>query len=208
MPERGNNPQKCPYGLYAEQLSGTAFTVPRHENKRTWLYRIRPSVGHTPLEAYEHKHLHSSFSPKEDHIDLTSSQLRWSPFKITTGQDWVDGLRTLAGGGDVQAGNGIGIHIYTADKNMERRAFYNSDGDFLIVPQQGRLDIKTEFGSLLVHPTEIAIIQRGMKFSIDLPDGPSRGYVMETYKGHLALPDLGPIGERGWLHGLESDADR
>ncbi|KAI9474993.1 hypothetical protein LPJ78_004904 [Coemansia sp. RSA 989] len=199
LPTDQNSPQVCPYGLYAEQLSGTAFTVGRSGNQRTWLYRIHPSVMHRPYEPYNqnnHK-LVGTFDSRT--TEPTPTQIRWLPFAIPEDkqEDFIDGLRTIGGAGDTALKNGLAVHIYTATVSMSKRAFSNSDGDFLIVPQQGRLDITTEFGPILVAPNEIAVIQRGMRFSVSLPDGPSRGYILEVFDGHFELPDLGPIGANG-----------
>lgn len=197
LPLNQNTPQKCPYGLYAEQLSGTAFTVSRKENQRSWLYRIRPSTGHSPFKPLDRPDVVGVFSPSTARI--TPQQLRWSPFDIPSGKsvDFVDGLHTIAGTGDPSLRSGLAIHVYTADQSMKDKAFYNADGDFLVVPQAGTLDITTEFGRMRVENNEICIIQRGIRFSVALPDGPSRGYVLEVYGNHFELPDLGPIGANG-----------
>jgi homogentisate 1,2-dioxygenase len=123
------------------------------------------------------------------------NQFRWNPFDVPSGKkvDFVDGLNTICGAGDEKSRHGIAIHVYACNSSMENRAFYNSDGDFLIVPQQGVLDITTEFGKIFVEPNEICVIQQGMRISIDV-SGPSRGYICEVYDGHFKLPDLGPIG--------------
>ncbi|KAI9505233.1 hypothetical protein GGI25_002196 [Coemansia spiralis] len=198
LPVGQNTPQICPYGLYSEQLSGTAFTVGRSGNQRSWLYRIRPSVMHLPFEPYrvgEHG-IVGTFDART--TELTPTQIRWLPFAITAeAVDFVDGMHTIGGAGDTALKNGIAVHIYTATRSMDQRAFGNSDGDMLIVPQQGRLDITTEFGPMMIAPNEIAVIQRGIRFSVALLDGPSRGYILEVYDGHFELPDLGPIGANG-----------
>uniref|UniRef100_A0A182RCC3 Homogentisate 1,2-dioxygenase n=1 Tax=Anopheles funestus TaxID=62324 RepID=A0A182RCC3_ANOFN len=198
LPEGQNSPQKCPYGLYAEQLSGSAFTAPRTENTRTWLYRIRPSVVHQPFKRFE------GTAPflrgtgwEEQHPN--PNQMRWNPFDLpadSTEIDFVAGLHTVCGAGDVRARHGLAVHVYLANSSMKDTAFYNSDGDFLIVPQQGPLDITTEFGRMYVKPNEICVIPQGIRFSVAL-EGPSRGYILEVYDGHFRLPDLGPIGANG-----------
>ncbi|CAB4385274.1 unnamed protein product [Rhizophagus irregularis] len=206
LPKDQNTPQKCPYGLYAEQLSGTAFTVDRKNNQRSWLYRIRPSVCHQPFTKLDSKSHHIANKFGIGDIHHIPNQIRWSPFnklllednkKTSNDIDFVHGLHTLAGAGDPTIKNGLAIHIYTANANMDNTAFYNSDGDFLIVPQHGRLDIITEFGCLMVASNEIVVIPRGIRYSINFPDGPSRGYVLEVFGNHFELPDLGPIGANG-----------
>jgi len=188
-----NNPQKCAYGLYAEQLSGSAFTANRHDNKRTWLYRIRPSVIHKPFKKLS-SHL---LTHDWDSVEPNPNQLRWDPFDIPAeNHDFIQGLATVCGACDPNSRHGIAIYIYTCTKSMENKCVYNSDGDLLIVPQQGSLFIKTEMGRMNVDPNEICVIQRGMRFSIDVK-GPSRGYVLEVFDDHFVLPNLGPIGANG-----------
>ncbi|EFA82917.1 homogentisate 1,2-dioxygenase [Heterostelium album PN500] len=193
LPYGQNTPQRVANGLYAEQLSGNAFTVPRAQQQRSWLYRIRPGVCHTPLVPFEKPTLLDSACSI-----VNPNQLRWKPFPIPEKKhDFVEGLITIAGAGHASVRHGIAIHIYTANENMVNKSFYNSDGDFLIVPQQGTLDIQTEFGFLEVHSGEICVIQRGVTFSVNVPDGPSRGYICEVFGAHFRLPDLGPIGSNG-----------
>jgi homogentisate 1,2-dioxygenase len=193
LPEGQNSPQKCAYGLYAEQLSGTAFTAPRTENMRTWFYRILPSAVHEPFEAY---HIAKQFKCNWEEVPPNPSQFRWNPFDIPSASqkvDFIDSLSTICGAGDPKSRHGIAVHVYACNASMDNRAFYNSDGDFLIVPQQGALDITTEFGKMLVLPNEICVIQQGMRFSVSVT-GPTRGYILEVFDGHFKLPDLGPIG--------------
>jgi homogentisate 1,2-dioxygenase len=193
LPEQ-NSPQRCPYGLYAEQISGTPFTAPRAVNRRSWLYRIRPAVTHGAFRRIDNRLVTNNFS------DATTppSQLRWDPHPIPSEPtDFIDGLITIAGNGDPQAQAGCGIYVYAANRSMEKRAFYDADGELLIVPQQGRLSITTELGRLLVEPQEIAIIPRGIRFKVDLPDGTARGYICESFGAPFRLPDLGPIGANG-----------
>jgi homogentisate 1,2-dioxygenase len=197
LPKGQNTPQKCPYGLYAEQLSGTAFTVPRDQNRRTWQYRIRPTVAHGPWKREENQgNLTTDFNTAPPN----PAQLRWNPIPIPTKSkaevDFIQGLNTICGAGDPKARNGIAIHIYCCNTSMTNKAFYNSDGDFLIVPQQGTLCITTEFGKMKVEPLEICVIQIGMRFSVAV-EGEARGYIVEVFDTHFKLPDLGPIGANG-----------
>ena len=193
LPVGRNSPQKCPYGLYAEQISGTAFTAPRASNRRSWLYRIRPAAMHGPFSALAHPRFHNDFG----HGPVTPEQLRWNPLPLPEAPtDWLEGLYTMAGNGGPSAG-GMGVHVYAANKDMDGRYFYDADGELLIVPQQGRLRIATELGVLEVEPQEIALIPRGIRFSVSLPDGQARGYVCENFGAMFRLPDLGPIGSNG-----------
>ncbi len=201
LPVGRNSPQKVAHGLYAEQLSGTAFTAPRSENRRSWLYRIRPAAMHGTFEPYSasaaaQPRLHNDFGDGP----VTPDQLRWDPMPLpgaNAGVDFVDGLYTMAGNGSPAAMTGIGIHVYAANCDMVGRFFYDADGELLIVPQQGRLHIDTELGVLEVEPQEIAVIPRGVRFRVSLPDGQARGYVCENFGAMLRLPDLGPIGSNG-----------
>ncbi|XP_008545920.1 homogentisate 1,2-dioxygenase [Microplitis demolitor] len=194
LPVGQNNPQKCPYGLYAEQLSGTAFTAPREENKRTWFYRIKPSVCRGLHERIKTNNLTHEWKIADP------NPLRWNAFDLPTRQDlpvdFVEGLHTLCGAGDSRSRHGVAIHIYLCNASMKNSAFYNSDGDLLIVPQLGNLLITTEFGKLNCEPNEICVIQQGMKFSVNVL-GPSRGYILEVFDNHFQLPNLGPIGANG-----------
>ncbi|RDA87768.1 hypothetical protein CP532_2464 [Ophiocordyceps camponoti-leonardi (nom. inval.)] len=191
LPIGANSPQKAPHGLYAEKLSGTAFTAPRHENLQTWAYRILPSASHLNFEP-----LGKPFNSQlKESLSYVPNQLRWDPFDIDKGVDWVRGLRLVAGAGDPTMKSGLGIYVYTAGKDMApKTAMYSSDGEMLIVTQTGVLDIQTELGNLLVRPNEIAVIPRGMKYRVTLPEGPVRGYILELYRGQFTLPELGPIG--------------
>lgn len=194
LPKRENTPQKCPYGLYAEQLSGTAFTCPKTTNRRTWLYRILPSVKHKPFEKfYKCKHLNGDWNGRVS----SPNQMKWTPFDIPEEPtDFVEGLSTICGAGDAKTRHGVAVHVYACNKSMNNRCMYNSDGDFLIVTQKGTLGIKTEFGKLLVEEGDICVIQQGMRFSVDV-DGVARGFILEVYDNHFILPDLGPIGANG-----------
>jgi homogentisate 1,2-dioxygenase len=196
LPIGQNSPQKVPFGLYAEQLSGTAFTAPRTENRRSWLYRLRPSANHGAFKPYPGSdHLRSG--PFEE-VPPSPNRLRWSPLPFPSEKiDFVDSLATYGGNGDVNSGHGVGIHSFAATASMKERAFFSSDGELLIVPQEGRLLLRTELGILEIGPLEIAVIPRGVKFAVELPGGKARGYVAENYGHLLRLPDLGPIGANG-----------
>lgn len=195
LPIGQNSPQRPPFGLYAEQISGTPFTAPRGQNKRDWFYRIRPSVVHKPYRQIDQRLIRSTpFSE----VPITPSQLRWDPLPIPTEPtDFVDGIVTMAGNGDAAMHSGVGIHLYACNSPMEGRYFYNADGEMLIVPQSGRLRLRTECGVIEVEPCQIAAIPRGIKFCVELPDGQARGYICENYGTMFRLPDLGPIGANG-----------
>ena len=194
LPIGQNSPQRCVYGLYAEQLSGTAFTVARHANRRTWTYRIRPGAMHEPFRRIDNGRLVSAFGD----VAPPPNQMRWDPLPLPAGPtDFIEGLVTMAGNGAAAAMAGCAIHLYAANRSMADRFFYDADGELLIVPEQGRLRIATELGTLEVAPTEIAVIPRGLRFAVELPDGTARGYVCENYGAPFRLPDLGVIGSNG-----------
>ena len=195
LPASQNSPQKVAHGLYAEQLSGTAFTAPRSDNQRSWLYRIRPAAMHQPFAKVFHPTLQSG--PFTE-LSASPNQLRWNPFPIpSTPADFIEGLITIAGNGSADSQIGVAIHVYAANRSMQDRFFYNADGELLIVPQQGALSLRTEFGVLDIAPGEIAVVPRGVRFAVDLQADSARGYVCENYGQLLRLPDLGPIGANG-----------
>lgn len=192
------NPQKCPYGLYAEQLSTTAFTAPRHENRRTWMYRIRPSISMGDYSAINKGLLRTaplSGPPCPPNV------MRWNAQPISDSpSDFIDGLTTIAANGDVKTHIGIGIHLYSANKGMENRYFCNADGELLFVPENGELIARTELGLLHVKPGEIMVIPRGIKFQIEPMNGPIRGYLCENYGAPFTLPERGPVGANGFAN--------
>lgn len=190
LPMGQNSPQRVPFGLYAEQLSGTAFTAPRAENRRSWLYRMRPAANHPPFKPYDKPTLIRA--APYDEVPPTPNRLRWDPLPFpATPTDFIDGLISFAGN------DGVAIHLYAANRPMERRAFFNADGELLIVPQQGRLKIVTELGLIEIEPLQIALIPRGVRFRVELPDGKASGYVCENGGHAFRLPELGPIGANG-----------
>jgi homogentisate 1,2-dioxygenase len=205
LPQGRNNPQRGPFDLYTELISGTAFTAPRHENRRTWLYRRQPSVVSGRYQPYAQPHWTTG---ADREIALPPEPLRWHPQPLdgADGVDFIDGMHTIAANGDAESQVGIGSLMYLAGRSMERRAFVNADGEMLLVPQQGRLVITTELGVLDVKPGEIAVLPRGMAFKVALPDGLSRGYVCENYGAHFRLPELGPIGSNGLANARDFQA--
>lgn len=187
LPIGQNSPQRCPHDLIAEQLSGTAFTVSKPFNQRSWLYRLRPSVTHSPFEPTS---LPNFQSMGAGDFEVTPNQLRWQPLPAIDG-DFLDGIYTMA------ANEGSSVHLYRCNRSMGTRVFYSSDGELLIVPQEGKLAITTEMGRMTIEPQEIAVIPRGLKFKVDLPDGAAAGYMLENNGALLRLPGLGPIGANG-----------
>ncbi|HXF42326.1 MAG TPA: homogentisate 1,2-dioxygenase [Pyrinomonadaceae bacterium] len=197
LPVGKNSPQKPNYGLYAEQFSGTSFTTSRAQNRRTWTYRIRPSVLHSPFEPADELAPNLRSTPF-DEVLTTPNQLRWDPLDFpSTDTDFVEGLTTIAGNGDIFAQSGIAIHIFFITKPMQGRYFYNADGELLIVAELGGLRIFTELGIIEITPGEIAVIPRGLKFRVEPIAEKSRGYICENYGAQLRLPELGPIGSNG-----------
>ena len=194
LPRGQNSPQRVPYGLYAEQLSGTAFTAPRGQNERTWCYRIRPSVRHTGRFAAIDVPLWKS--APDIHPDIVSlGQYRWDPVAHDgTATDWITGMRTVTTAGDVTVQTGMAAHVYLVTHSMEDAYFYCADGELLVVPQEGRLRFATELGVIDVGPQEIALLPRGLVYRVEVLDGPCRGFVCENYGATFDLPDRGPIG--------------
>ncbi|WP_308921520.1 homogentisate 1,2-dioxygenase [Janthinobacterium sp. J1-1] len=194
LPAHRNSPQRAAYGLYAEQVSGTAFTAPRSHNRRSWLYRIRPAAMHRPFQRLDNGRIAADF----DYVEAPPNQLRWDPLPMPVEPtDFIDGWVTMAGNGSAAAQSGCAIHLYAANRDMQGRYFYSADGELLIVPQQGRLQLRTELGVIELEPQEIAVIPRGIRFQALLPDGEAHGYICENFGALLRLPDLGPIGSNG-----------
>ena len=194
LPEGRNSPQRVAYGLYAEQFSGTAFTAPRHANRRSWLYRIRPAAVHDAFRRIKDGRITSDFSE----VAPSPNQLRWNAMPMPgEPTDFIEGLATLGGNGSPESQSGCGIHWYAANRSMQERFFYDADGELLIVPQQGGLRLATELGTIEVRPLEIALIPRGLRLRVELLDGAARGYVCENFGSPFRLPDLGPIGSNG-----------
>ncbi|MEQ8235047.1 MAG: homogentisate 1,2-dioxygenase, partial [Gammaproteobacteria bacterium] len=197
LPRGRFSPQRVPFGLYAEKFSNTAFTVPRADNRRTWLYRIRPSVTqgtHTPLEhdGWLAGPLHGAFAPPDP--------LRWDPPALDDRGDFVDGIVTVAANGDVALQLGIGVHLYAMTQPMATRCLVDADGELLLLPQSGAIVVRTECGVLEAEPGEMVLVPRGMKCSIDPRDGAARGYLCENYGNPLRLPERGLVGSDGFAN--------
>ena len=203
LPSRQNSPRLVPYGLYAEQINGVSFTVSRAENLRTWVYRIMPSVAHGPFAPYVQARsdgggvdlAYLGVAPTPDLVGW-----RPAPLPAEAGVDFVDGLCTIAGSGDPSEERGLAIHVYAANAAMRDRAMYDGDGDLMLIPDTGAIELRTELGVLHVQPGEIAVVPRGIKFAVAplRVDAPGiRGLVLEVYARHFELPDRGPIGANG-----------
>ena len=195
LPAGRNSPQRAPLGLFAEQLSGTAFTQPRAVNRRTWVYRIIPSAAHPKFSRIGHGTLRST---PFDEIEPDPNRLRWDALPMpAAGTDFIDGLFTMAGNGDLRTRNGMAAHLYAANRSMTDRYFTDADGELLFVPEHGPVLLRTELGPLAVAPGEIAVVPRGIRFRVELPDGPARGYLCENFGAAFTLPERGPIGANG-----------
>jgi homogentisate 1,2-dioxygenase len=198
VPAGRNSPQRAPLGLYAEQLSGTAFTQPRAVNRRTWVYRITPSAAHPAFSRMSNGTLRGT---PFDEVEPNPNRLRWDPLPLPGGDvDFIDGLYTVAGNGDLRTRNGMAVHLYAATRSMTDRYFVDADGELLFVPEHGAVTLHTELGPLQIAPGEIAVIPRGIRFRVDLPaggKGPVRGYLCENFGAAFTLPERGPIGANG-----------
>ena len=197
LPAGRNSPQQAPLGLYAEQLSGTAFTQPRGVNRRSWVYRILPSAKHPAFSRIDNKYLKGT---PFDELEPNPNRLRWDPLPLPredTPQDFIDGLFTVGGNGDIKTRAGIAIHLYAANRSMRDRYFVDSDGELLFVPELGAVILHTELGPMRVSPGEIAVVPRGIRFKVELTDGFARGYVCENFGANFTLPERGPIGANG-----------
>jgi homogentisate 1,2-dioxygenase len=194
LPVGRNSPQMVDYGLYAEQLSGSAFTAPRSDNQRSWLYRIRPSVKHTSrFRPVDKGGIRTA--PNSGESRLPIGQLRWDPVPMPDREaNFITGLHTVTTAGDAEAQSGMASHLLLANRSMTDEYFANADGELLIVPQQGRLLFFTEFGKIEIGPGEICVIPRGVVFRVELLDTTARAYVCENYGGSFVLPERGPIG--------------
>ncbi|HEU4535468.1 MAG TPA: homogentisate 1,2-dioxygenase [Polyangiaceae bacterium] len=195
LPEGRNSPQRVAYGLYAEQFSGTAFTAPRRENRRSWLYRLRPSAMHPPFRPHPQGLLRSG--PFRE-APTPPNRLRWAPLPPPDAPtDLVEGLITFGGNGEPALGHGAAVHLYAANRSMEGAVFFDADGELLFVPRAGRLRLVTEQGVLELAPGEAGVVPRGLRFRAELPDGAASGYACENYGAPFRLPELGPIGANG-----------
>ncbi|HUY52357.1 MAG TPA: homogentisate 1,2-dioxygenase [Streptosporangiaceae bacterium] len=195
LPVGRNSPQRAPLGLYAEQLSGTAFTQPRAANRRTWVYRMVPSAAHPRFARIGNGSVHAG---PFDEIEPDPNRLRWDPLPLPQDPvDFVGGLYTVAGNGDPRTRSGMAVHMYAVTATMTDRYFVDSDGELLFVPELGTLALHTELGPLTLRPGEIALVPRGIRFRVELLGGPARGYLCENHGAPFTLPERGPIGANG-----------
>jgi homogentisate 1,2-dioxygenase len=193
LPIGRNSPQKCAYGLYAEQLSGSPFTAPRASNQRSWLYRIRPTVNH--WGTFRQADAGSWLTAPYVEVRIPPAPMRWDPIPLPEeATTFLQGVRTITTAGDAGSQAGMATHVYLATKSMVDEYFYNADGEMLFVPQQGGLRLWTEFGIIDIAPGEVAVVPRGVKLRVELPGGSARGYLCENYGGAFTLPERGPIG--------------
>ena len=194
LPKGRNSPQRPAFGLYTEQLSGSSFTAPRHENRRSWLYRMRPTADHRPFVAYPGTPLFGAAASEQP---LAPNRLRWNPPELPDGTDFVDGLVTLLQARAPQDLEGCAVHAYRATKGMDGRVLVDADGELMIIPQHGAVELQTELGRVEVAPGSIGVVPRGIRFRVQLAEGEARGYVAENYGAPFRLPELGPIGSNG-----------
>ncbi len=195
LPVGRNSPQRTPHGLYAEVLSGTAFTAPRAENHSTWLYKLRPSAMHGAYRRIPDREWRSG--PFHE-VETPPNRLRWNPFPIPEAPaDFIDGLLTVAGSGDPASQAGLAVHVYRANRSMSERYLWNADAEMMFMPQQGAIVLFTELGRLELAPGVVGVVPRGMKFKVELVERAARGYVCENYGPAFRLPELGPIGSQG-----------
>ena len=197
LPVGRNSPQQAPLGLYAEQLSGTAFTQPRGVNRRSWVYRILPSAKHPAFRRIDNRNLRGT---PFDELEPDPNRLRWDPLPLpveSAPRDFIDGLFTVAGNGDIKTRAGMAVHLYAANRSMQDRYFVDSDGELLLVPELGAVIVHTELGPMWVSPGEIAVVPRGIRFRVELTDAFARGYVCENFGANFTLPERGPIGANG-----------
>jgi homogentisate 1,2-dioxygenase len=195
LPVGRNSPQRTPHGLYAEVLSGTAFTAPRAENHSTWLYKLRPSAMHGAYRRIPDREWRSG--PFHE-VETPPNRLRWNPFPIPEAPaDFIDGLLTVAGSGDPASQAGLAVHVYRANRSMSERYLWNADAEMMFMPQQGAIVLFTELGRLELAPGIVGVVPRGMKFKVELAERAARGYVCENYGPAFRLLELGPIGSQG-----------
>jgi homogentisate 1,2-dioxygenase len=195
LPIGRNSPQRHPLGLYTEQISGTSFTAPRADNRRTWVYRIFPSAA----SQGKFDRIESALLPTTRmQAEATPNRHRWERWPIPSAPiDFVAGLTPIAISGRAEDLEGVTIYSFAINRSMFRRVFTSVDGELLIIPQTGKLHILTELGALQVDPGEIILIPRGIRFSVRVESDSASGYVCENFGASFRLPELGLIGANG-----------
>lgn len=194
LPRRQNSPKHVRYGLVAEQINATGFTVERAENQRSWLYRVRPSAQQAPFRSIEHPSLPSDHESRAPEVNLVG----FSPVEIPSEpKDFVEGLRPIGGAGKAELRRGFALYTYAVNRSMEERAFYTADGNLLLIPDSGRVTLLTELGVLKLAPGAVALVPKGLRFSVLLEDEATRGYVAEVFGRPFRLPERGPLGANG-----------
>jgi homogentisate 1,2-dioxygenase len=200
LPVGQNSPQRPPLGLYSELISGTTFTAPRAYNRRSYVFRARPSTNPVPFEPLDS----GSFKTPPLEIPPYPGALRWGPFEqVDLPKDFIEGLTTVCGNGSPQSQTGMAVHVYCANLSMTARAFSSADGEMLIIPQKGALRITTELGVIAAAPGEFVLLPKGLKFRVDLPDGTARGFVCENFGRPFVLPELGLMGSHGNANAID-----
>jgi len=194
LPTRGNSPQRPAGGLVTEQLSGTAFTAPRATNRRTWLYRRRPSVQHVrQLQPTTYPQFVTAPDPNPAWL----AQSRWNPDEPTAAaaDTWLAGITTVVTNGNAHLHVGGAIHTYGFGASTELApVFVNTDAEMLFVPQLGRVELQTELGPLAVEPGHIGVVPRGIKVRVSTAAKLASGWLHENYGQAFTLPDPGITG--------------
>ncbi len=197
LPTEQNTPNPPPFKLITEQINGTGLTVHRAHNHRVWLYRLRAQILDRPFRAVSDPRHARFVADFRDGVPIPQV-MGFNPVTMPSEPtNWLQGLTTFAGAGDPSIRRGAAVHLYAANADMVDTAFSNIDGDLLVVPERGRLHVRTELGRLVVEPGEILIMPRGIRFQVLLPDGEGRGWVGELFDGHFQLPERGPVGANG-----------
>lgn len=194
LPIGQNSPQKCPYGLVSELVSGTTFTAPRAQNLRSYVFRIRPPVFDGRYERIDN----GLFLTPPFDMPADPNYYIWGPLaEPTRQQDILESMATIAAGGSPLSQTGMAMHAYAANSSMTDRVFANGDGEMLFVLRLGRLRFVTEFGVIEAAPRELVVIPKGIKFRVEILDAFASGFVCENYGAPFRLPELGLLGGHG-----------
>jgi homogentisate 1,2-dioxygenase len=195
LPQGMNSPQKCNYGLYGEQLSGTAFTAPSHQNERTWCYRIRPSVKHTHrFQKIAVPHWKSAPLVDPDIISLGSIPLGSGGGALRTA-DLDHRHAHHDHGGRCEHPDRHGEPYVSGERSRCRMNISSRPtANCWSCRRKAGLRFCTELGIIDLEPKEIAILPRGLVYRVEVLEGPARGFVCENYGQKFVLPGRGPIG--------------